>query len=183
MRQWPQIRAGLIALAICFGLVEGCPLPPPDRTPAWRRPFVEPIRRAQEVALTPVAWIGPKLRISQRWALYQAPSMHRFRLWVEGQDARGRWHVVFRASDAEHAEDAELIDYTRPRGAWDPTSKPPGQYPLFASWMTNRVLERHPELVAARVSLEPVTLTTSGFTPSGKFVHVHVRERTSGGGR
>ena len=177
MKYWPQARAGLIAVAIFFALVDGCPLPNPDKTPEWEKPFVEPIREAQQFVLTPVAWVRPRLRIAQRWALYQAPAVDRFRLWIEGMDARGHWHIVFRASDPEHTEDAELIDYTRPRGTWDPTSKPPGQYPLFARWMTARVLAKHPDFLASRVQLEQVKITPDGFVPTGRFIHPHVRHR------
>lgn len=179
VNRWPDIRAGLIAIAIAFGLVEGCPLPPPEHTPAWQTGFVEPLRSVQRWALTPVAWVTPLLRVSQRWALYQAPISDRFRLWIEGLDRSGRWQLLFRAGDPAHAEDAELIDYTRPRGVWDPTTRPPGQYPLFASWMTQRVLERHPDFIAARVQLEQVELTREGLVPSGRFVFPHVRHRAA----
>jgi hypothetical protein len=178
VKRWPEIRAATIAVAIFFGLVDGCPLPPPEYTPEWKRPIVEPIRRAQQVVLAPVAWVRPRLRITQRWALYQAPERDRYRLWIEGQDDRGRWHILFRASDAEHAEDEALLDYTRTRGAWDPTDKPPGQYPLFASWVTRYFLDKHPELVATRVRLEKVRVVDDGFEPTGQFVVPHVRDRT-----
>jgi hypothetical protein len=169
----------MIAIAILFGLVDGCPLPPKEKTPAWERGFVEPIRRVQGVALTPVAWVRPNLRIAQRWALYQAPAADKFRLWIEGQDAAGAWQLLFRAGDPEHTEDGELIDYSRPRGTWDPTSKPPGQYALFASWMTNRVLEQHPDFIAARVQLEQVELSAAGVRPTGRFVYSHIRQRSA----
>ena len=177
MKRWPEARASLIAIAIFFGLVDGCPLPNPEHTPAWEKGFVEPIREVQNFVLTPFAWVKPRLRIAQRWALYQAPDTNRFRLWVEGMDDRGRWHILFRAADPDHNEDGELIDYTRPRGTWDPTTKPPGQYPLFARWMTARVLAKHPEFVASRVRLERVTLTPDGHAPTGTFIVPHVHHR------
>jgi hypothetical protein len=176
--RWPEIRAGMIAIAILFGLVDGCPLPSKEKTPEWEKGFVEPIRHAQRVALTPVAWVRPRLRIAQRWALYQAPAVDKFRMWIEGQDATGAWHLLFRAGDPEHDEDGALIDYTRPRGAWDPASKPPGQYGLFASWMTNRVLDGHPGFIAARVQLEQVELSPAGVRPTGRFVYPHIRQRS-----
>jgi hypothetical protein len=175
--RWPQLRAGLIAIAIFFGLVEGCPLPPPDKTPAWEKGFVEPIRHVQQIVLTPVARLGPWLRISQRWALYQAPSRDKYRLWVEGQDTAGTWHLLFRAGDSEHDEDGELIDYSRPRGCWDPTDHLAGQYAQFAEWMTQRVLDRHPEFRVARVQLERVKLTDSAVVPTGMFIAPHIRQR------
>ena len=100
VKRWPQIRAGVLAVVIGFGLVEGCPLPSPEHTPAWEKDFVEPIRGVQRVVLRPVAWIEPTVRVSQRWAVYQAPSRDRFRLWIEGRDGRGRWQVLFRGRAA-----------------------------------------------------------------------------------
>jgi hypothetical protein len=175
--RWPQIRAGLIALAIFFGLVDGCPLPPPEDTPAWERDFVERVRSVQQLVLTPVAWIRPKLRVAQRWALYQAPSVDRYRIWIEGQDMYGRWHLLFRGGDPEHQADAQVIDHHRTRGTWDPTDTPPDQYPLFARWVTARVLAQHPDYIAARVRLEKVLLGSDGVTPLGQFIGQHMRPR------
>ncbi len=179
MKRWPEIRAGLILLAIFFGLVDGCPIPPPQHTPAWERGFVEPIRDVQQLVLTPAAWVRTTLRVTQRWALYQAPDADRFRLWIEGQETSGRWQLVFRAGDAKHQEDAARIDYQRPRGTWDPGGEPPGQYLLFANWVTADVLARHPEYIAARVRLEKVVLSPNGVTPTGTFIGQHVRVRES----
>ncbi|HEY5947774.1 MAG TPA: hypothetical protein VIV40_19875 [Kofleriaceae bacterium] len=174
MKRWPEIRAGLILLVICFGLIDGCPLPPRDDTPAWEKGFVEPIREVQHVALTPVEWIRTKLRVGQRWALYQRPTTERYRMWIEAQDRRGHWHLLFRAGDSAHQEDAELIDYSRPRGAWDPTDKPPYQYPLFADWISARVLANHRDYVIVRVRLEKVHITEDDVVPTGQFVFPHM---------
>lgn len=170
----------MIAVAIVLGLVDGCPLPRPGKVPAWQQSFVEPLRRAQGAVLSPVAPVVDHLRIGQRWALYQAPARERYRLWIDGRDGAGQWHVLFRAGDPEHQEDAALIDYTRPRGAWDPVSFIPQQYPLFADWILARMLARHPELVIVRVQLERVQVTPDGLVPSGTFVEVHARNRQRG---
>ena len=140
-RVWRQLRAGLIAAAIFFGLIAGLPLPPRDKTPAWSRDVVEPARRVQRVIMTPLAWVQPLLRISQKWSLYQNPKPERYRLQIEGLDATG-WHILFRAGDSEHADEEWLIDYTRPRGAWDPSSKPPGQYIAFANWIARHFIAK-----------------------------------------
>ena len=175
--RWAQVRAGLIAIAIAFGLVDGCPLPPRSETPEWERGFVEPLRDVQRVLEWPVAWIVPRLRISQRWALYQAPGTKRYRMTIEGETADQTWHVVYRAGDPEHAEDAEVIERARVVGAWDPTAAPPGQYALFAGWETARVLARHPEFAAARVRMENVELDHGEVIGSGDYVFPFVRTR------
>jgi hypothetical protein len=153
--QWPQIRAGLIALAIAVGLFDGV-----QRTTAW-----------------PVHWIGERLRVTQRWALYQAPSTAKHRLVVEGRQADGKWRVLFRGGDPAHQEDRELLDYKRPRGAWARVSFMPQQYPLFASWVITRMLAKHPELPVIRVQLEVVTITADGVVPTGTFIETRVRNR------
>lgn len=178
MKPWPQLRAGIILLAIVFGLVDGCPLPPPAQTPAWERGFVEPIRAVQRFVLRPVAWIGDDLRVAQRWALYQAPTRDRYRLWVEAQTADGRWTLLFRAGDPAHTAYASLIDSSRPRGTWDPATTVPVQYPLFARWLTQRVLDDNPAYIASRVRIEKVTLTDDGLIASGQFIQPHVAVRS-----
>jgi hypothetical protein len=175
VRRWAELRAGLIGLALAFALIDGCPLPRRGHVPAWQQPFVEPLRSAQHVALTPVRWAADRLHIAQRWALYQAPSTARYRLVVEGRDSSGAWHPLFVAGDPSHHDDADLLDYTRPRGLYDPAPDIPGQYARFADWLTARVLARHPELNAARVSLERVRISDGGMTPLGDFVAPHVR--------
>ena len=177
MRRWPEIRAGLIAAAIFFGLVDGCPIPPPGETPAWERSFVEPIRSVQHVLEKPVAWLVPTLRISQRWALYQHPATNRFRMEIEGQTADGAWHLLYRAGDPEHAEDAAILDSARVWGAYDPTDKPPRQYTAFCHWVTDRVLARHAELVAVRVRQQQITIVPGGIAGGGKFVFGYIRSR------
>jgi len=180
VERWPQIRGGLIALAILFGLIDGCPLPRPGHVPRWQQDIVEPLRSAQYVALTPVRRVGDRLQIGQRWALYQAPSTARYRLRIEGHDTSHVWQPLFVAGDPAHQDDADLIDYTRPRGTWDPTAGVPGQYARFADWMTARVLARHPGLTAARVALERVRISDTGVAMLGELVEVHTRYRGVG---
>jgi hypothetical protein len=167
----------LIAAAIFFGLVDGCPIPPSQETPAWERSFVEPIRSVQQVVERPVAWMVPVLRISQRWALYQHPAIDRFRMSIEGQTADGEWHLLYRAGDPDHAEDAAILDSARVWGAYDPTDRPPRQYTGFCHWVTDRMLAHHPELVAVRVRQEAITIHPGGFEGTGKFQfgYIHMR--------
>lgn len=174
--RWPQVRATLIALAIAFGLIDGLPLPSPKNTPAWEVGFVEPLRSAQHTLLWPVQWIGPLLRISQRWALYQAPGKTPWRMWIEG-DRDGQWTILYRAGDPEHTEDSEILDFGRIRGVWELTSVVPPRFNAFADWMTARVLERHPELRAARVRMEKVRMTSNGVEALDQFAYIHVRVR------
>jgi hypothetical protein len=165
----------LIAIAIGFGMVDGCPLPRPDATPEWEKGFVEPIRSVQHVVETPVAWIGAALRVSQQWALYQHPGADRWRIWIEGQTSDGAWHILYRAGDDDHDEDADVMESGRVWGAY--TDGTPPQYTAFCHWITSRMLERHPELAAVRVQLEPVKIRRGGFEPTGKFEHGFIHPR------
>lgn len=156
-------------------MIDGCPLP--DKPSPWQRGVVELVRPIQRVLEWPVAWIRPTLRVAQQWTLFQAAGRERFRMWIEGQRADRTWQILYRAGDAEHAEDAEPLQYRRVRGGWDPTDTAPGQYHGFAGWITARVLERHPELVAARVRMEKIEITAHGFDATDNFVLAHVRTR------
>src|SRR5262249_53169796 len=141
LERWRELRAGLIALAIVFGLVDGCPLPPRASTPAWERSVVEPLRDAQRIAETPVRWIPRLFRVNQQWSLYQAPSSERYKMWIEGQGADRAWRVLYRAGEAADFADAALpaiIEHARVWGTWDPTVHPPGEYAAFCAWVTAR---------------------------------------------
>ncbi len=177
MKRWPQVRAGLVAVAIGFGLIDGCPLPPTDHTPAWEAGFVAPLRAVQRIAETPVLWIRYAARVSQQWALYQAPEAKRYRLWIEGEAADRSWQLLYRAGDSEHAEDAPLIGHARVWGVWNPTDVPPGEYSAFCGWISSRMLVAHPELVAVRIRMENITIVPGAIEPSGTFVWTRIHRR------
>ena len=166
--RWPEVRAGLIALAIALGLVEGCPIPPRGETPEWERGFVEPIRSVQRAVLTPVAWIGPALHITQRWALFQASDPDRFRFEIQGQDAAG-WHLIFRASDPDHDAYEDLIRYRRVLGPFDPNKGPQDAYTRAGQWLGRRILADQPALLAVRLRFERVMLEDGEVHGSGIY--------------
>ena len=173
--KWREVRAGLVAIAIAFGLIDGCPLPPRADTPPWERGFVEPIRAVRDTVATPMSWVTPVLRVSQRWALYQRPGGTRYRLWVEGRTSDGQWKILYRAGDGEHTEDADVIESGLVWNAYDPADRPPGQYRDFCVWLTQRAFVRHPDLVAVRVRQEQIELGHGEFVPTGKFAFEFAR--------
>jgi hypothetical protein len=176
-RRWPEVRAGLIAIAIFFGLVDGCPLPPPADTPDWEKGFVEPLRAVKDFVETPVAWIQPRLRVAQRWALYQAPGSQRYRMSIEGHRADGTWQILYRAADPEHDEDAAMIESGRVWGSWDPLDRPAPQYTEFCAWITARFLAAHPEIDAARVRQELVYFEPGRVIGENRYVYEYMRRR------
>ena len=166
----------MIAAAIGFGLIDGCPLPSPGHVPAWERGFVEPIRSVRDVAETPVFWIQRVFAVSQQWSLYQSPVARRYRMWIEGWHA-GTWQLVYRAGDPDNTEDAALIEHARVWGTWDPTDEPALEYRQFAGWITARVLTAHPDFDVVRVRMERIEIGHGEYTPSGEFFWPYHRRR------
>lgn len=177
MARWSEVRAGLIALTIFFGLVEGCPLPSPKHTPEWEKGFVEPIRSVQDVFVWPVLWIETTFRVDQLWALYQHPGGEHWRLAIDGQTADGTWHLLFLSGDAEHADDADLFESAHVWGAYSPTDRAADQYTLFCRWVSARELARHPELVAVRIRQEKIVIEAGVVRPTGQYGYGYSRAR------
>lgn len=158
-------------------MIDGCPIPPPQDTPEWERGFVEPIRSVRDAIETPMSWVTPRLRVTQRWALYQRPGGPRFRMSIEGRTAGGDWQTFYRAGDSEHTEDADIIRSAFVWGVYDPTDRPPPQYHAFCVWITARVFARHPDLVIVRVRQERIILGQGGFESTGQFAFEYARGR------
>jgi hypothetical protein len=175
IRRWPELRAGLIAMAIAIGLVDGCPLPPPGYVKPWQAPVVDLVRPVQRAVLTPFRWINHGLQFSQRWSLFQVAARERFRLEIEGRAQGGPWEVLYRAGDADHAAYAELLHHDRVRGAWDPTDRPSPQYRSFAPWLMDRILVDRPALQAVRMRFEKIVIERGEVRGTG----IHVYELTT----
>lgn len=172
--RWPWARAVLITAALCIGLLVGCPVPDRKVTPDWARGTVERGDAARRWLLEPVAWLGPELDILQRWALFRGASRRRFRLYLEGKTAGGEWQLLHRAGDPDHDEYGALLAYRRARGAYNPSGQNPrAQYRPFATWMIERMLDDHRELVGGRIRLERVLIGEGEYTPTGEFILPH----------
>ncbi|MDX2091928.1 MAG: hypothetical protein SFX73_28960 [Kofleriaceae bacterium] len=172
-RRWPELRAGLIAVAIFLGLLDGCPLPDAAHTRPWNRPLVDVVRPVQRVVLRPFQWVREGVRFSQRWALFAAASQHRYRLEVQGQKADGTWDVLYRAGDPAHRAYADDLEDERVRGAWAPSDRPQERYPDFARWFGRRVLADHPEYTVVRLWFERIVLERGEVRGTGTYL-LHV---------
>ncbi len=161
----------MIAVAIGFGLIDGCPLPTPGHVPAWELGIVEPIRRVRDVVETPVAWMRDVFYVSQQWSVYQAPIAERYRMTIDGLNDKREWQVLYRAGDRAHRDDAALIEHARVWGTWDPTSDAPAlEYRAFCTFITLRMIAMHPDLLAVRVRQEKIVIGQGEVTPTGEFL-------------
>lgn len=165
--RWPELRAGLIAIAVALGLVEGCPQPERGYERGWQHEYVAVLRPVQRALLAPVAWVPRHLRFSQRWALFQVGARERYRLTVEGL-AGGTWTVLYRAGDPEHRAYAGVLEYRRVQGVWNPTDHVAGRYPDFGAWFKARVLAEHPELDAVRMWQERIFVDQGEIAGTGE---------------
>ena len=165
--RWRDLRAGLIAVAIVLALVEGCPIPPPHETEDWQQSYVSIIRPAQQVVMTPFAWLPRALRITERFALFQSAEPDRYRFVIVGRTAGGIEHAVFRAGD--DGAYADLLTQRRVRGVWSPTLRPTSQYPAFTRWFAQRAFADHADLAVItfrfeRLHIEDGTPRATGTT-------------------
>jgi hypothetical protein len=172
-RRWPEVRAGLIALAILIGLVDGCPLPNRANTQAWQEPIVAVARPVQNALMRPFAWVREGGRFTQRWALFATAVRDRYRLEVQGQKRDGTWELLYRAGDPAHRAYADDLEDERVRGAWAPTDRPQERYPDFSRWFARRVLADHPEYNVVRTWFERVVLERGVVRGTGTYI-LHV---------
>jgi hypothetical protein len=167
--RWKQIRAGLLALVVLFMLVDGCPLPGKAQENAWNRGITSVLRPMQHAALVPFRWLKHGLHIGERWTLFSEGPAERFRLVIEGQLADGTWHETYRAGDPAHQDHAQLFEYERIRGTWDPFGgHATPAYDQCSRWIAQRELGLHPEIVAARVRFERIHIADGVITEAAK---------------
>ncbi len=177
--RWPAARAALITLALAIGLVDGCPIPDRKNSPPWAHEAVDRAAELRTTLLRPVARIGKDLDVQQRWLLFRGAARKRFRMYLEGKTATGDWQLFYRAGDPDHAAYEDLLAYRRVRGTYSPGGRRiRAQYYLFATWMTLRLLDDHPELAVARTRMERIRIDEGGgYTPTGEFTLEHQERR------
>jgi hypothetical protein len=176
-------RAALIALVLTVGLVDGLPLPAPERAEQML-PGLGPVAagaaRAQALVLTPFLPLFEALRLTERWTLFAGASRERFRLEVAARRAPdGRWQLLYRADDERHRFLAELIEYPSVRGAFNPrTQDPPAGYAAFTAFVSRRLLRERPEFDEVRVRMARIRIADrGGYTPTHEYAHEIVRRR------
>ena len=181
VRRWPEVRAGLVTLAIAVGLADGCPLPTSgDVAPSLREPL-RVVKQVRHAAMTPFRPLGELLRLRQRWKLFPSASRDQLRMWVEGHDpATDAWSILYRPHDDEHDLMADRVEYRRLRAAWNPGSRNTRwSYSPFVEWLAAEIFAADPSIDRVRVRMEMVELQPEHgrFVGSGKFRYQKVRKR------
>ncbi len=176
MRRWPEVRAGLIAVAIAVGLLDGCPIPSGPERPIMQRrvspavvDVVDAIDGVRQTLLRPFRPIRDLGRLRQRWRLFASASRARYRMRIEARTAPDApWQLVFRALDDDHDALAEPIHNRHVRGAWNPhtiAGKRPG-YARFARWIGAEVLALEPRFTEVRIAQERIVIGERGGSPA-----------------
>jgi hypothetical protein len=175
--RWPAVRALLIGVVLFVGLVAGLPIPSPrvqaEMSP-WLRTLVSGVVSVQAAVLAPFAPVQREFALVQRWQLFAGANTERYRIWIEARAARGRWQLLYRPHDPEHAFLGSELEYRRVRGAWNPRrgDAQPG-YPAFASWVSRKIFQARPELSETRARIEKIRILPGGrgFEGTGEFMH------------
>jgi hypothetical protein len=176
-------RAALIALVLAVGLVDGLPIPAPERAeriaPGLGR-LALGASEVRELALTPFRPLFGALHVTERWVLFAGASRERFRLEMAARRAPDSgWKLLYRADDERHRFLGELIEYRRVRGVYNPrTQEAPEGYPAFASFIARRVFVARPEFREVRVRMERIRIADEGgYRGTKEYAHELVRRR------
>ena len=178
-----EARAALIALVLALGLVDGLPLPTAERAAGlapWLAAPAEAASRVQSAVLKPFLFAFDGLRLTERWVLFAGASERRFRLEIAARsNSSEAWQLLYRADDERHRFLAELIEYRRVRGAFNPrTQEPPPGYDAFVAFIARRVFDERPELSDVRVRMERIRIDDAGgYRGTGMYAHERVKRR------
>lgn len=188
MRFWPELRAGLITLAIALGLLDGCPSPRngSERTLARQRmgttlaELVASLERTRVRLLEPVRPAAELFGLRQRWKLFAGAARKRFLMSIEARADGEPWRLLYRPHDPDHDFLADQIAYRRVRGAWNPHSTygARGGYAPFARWIADEIFARDPRMTEVRVQMERIVIGGhGGYRGTGELLYPVVVRR------
>ncbi len=136
--------------------------------------FVMNMRKA---ALAPFEPIFDELGLGQRWRLFTVRGRFTYRINIEAMTESDQdWKLLYRAHDVDVLGLAPELTYRRLRGIFDPHNKEDAnaQYDAFVRWLGKRVLDRYPEYVGMRVSMERLKLNgTDALTEVSSIEHLN----------
>ncbi|HEY8146312.1 MAG TPA: hypothetical protein VIG06_26705 [Kofleriaceae bacterium] len=173
-RAWPHVRAGLVALAILVGLIDGCPIPASKAVPPEWADRVKTAARTRRIIMTPFKPLGELLRLRQTWKLFPTAKIYQHRMWVEARKTgtKDDWELLYRPHDPEHPLFGDRIEYRRLRGVWNPGTKGTRTgYGPFVEWLAGQIFSARSDVDRVRVRMEKIVIVPEegGFVPSGKF--------------
>jgi len=183
---WAKWRAGLIALAIVFTLIDGCPVPSDENLKRWPERWVQygiRLRETRALLLTPIAGVTEFFDVRQRWKLFSAARIERTWMYVEARRSRKAWQLLYRPHDPQANYASSLLQYRRIRGAWNVHRPDPGPgYPAFVDAIARRIFLdpnlRYDE-VRVRMARIRVLPGRAAFEETGEFLHEERRQRRS----
>ena len=172
------VRAALITGALALGFVAGLPGRIPKMVRNWPEPWRGLVLRVppvQGAILAPFAPIARTFEVySEDWPLFTGTGGTRYRLWVEGQDKKGRFALLYRAHDAKHRYLAGALEYRRVLNLWNPHHDYISDgYTDFAHWVGRHALRDFPRYERVRVRMEEVRILPRGrgYVPTGNFLY------------
>jgi hypothetical protein len=118
--------------------------------------------KTRRFLLSPFDRLVDELGLGQRWRLFTVRGRHTYRINIEAMGEDQRWQLLYRAHDVDVLRLSPELTYRRLRGIFDPHNKDDAnaQYDAFVQWISKRVLDRHPEYVGVRVSMERLKLNS-----------------------
>ena len=180
MRYWRQLRAGLIALAILLGLIDGCPMPRNGTERKLARQRLGPdlagavvrLEHVRDRILRPLRPATDLFALRQRWKLFAGAARKRYRMTIEVRNqGETTWRLIYQPHDDDHDFLGAQIGYRRVRGSWNPhtTYGARGGYPIFAAWITDEVFARDPRAAEVRVQMDKIVIGPhGGYTVTGE---------------
>ncbi|MBX3250968.1 MAG: hypothetical protein KF901_27575 [Myxococcales bacterium] len=177
MLRWADLRAALLLFVLGVSAIQGCPVPrvqphQVDRPigqrelARWSRILGVPAPELRERVLdvsaeasraldtlgAPFAPFYERTLTTQRWSLFPLADPDPWWMHVEGRRVGGPWELLYRPNDPQHARLADVLEYRRIRGTWNPgATAPRDSYPRFVDWIARELLAQEPELDEIRV--------------------------------
>lgn len=209
--RWPTIRAVLIVVVVTMNLAQGFPVPNIQRrhleAPIGQRELTrwtarlqgmgfdidhdelaeraldvsESMSRAHGSLMDPVWPYFHWTQVTQRWSLFPVADPDPWWMHIEGRAEGGEWTLLYRPLDPDATDHAELLEYRRVRGHWNPgTNGPRADHARFVDWLAKRLFADRPDLDEIRVQYQQFHVHLPGQTPdpnvSWHFPEVRRRE-------
>lgn len=188
MRVVPRARAFVIAIVLALHCVAGCPIEPVDRQllsrPSNQRQLralagqatrlglprtteeVEDLvltasggwRVFSDFVLTPVRPFHELTVTHQRWGLFTTAAPERYLMNIDVHRPHSPWAPAYRPQDPQATELADVLEYRRVRGVWNPGAHGiRAPYAGFVTFIARRLFRKHDDIDLVRVRMQKLT--------------------------